>query len=286
MFNYHELTINQPRNSPAQRKQLLIISTIMAACFFQAVLSSGGFTTVNIDPNGIFPGGGFVYKLAQRDDAASMSLVERIAHDVATARQSPSTDDFADVLYTIYLDDPRVAGGSQQRFASGYLAIADDDVTSRTHVYQQLLAVNDRIRPATEQEASELPVMELWNRLPYQAADLPSVNAAVVQFPFTDGFVSALIHSWKVIPALREYASKHAVEGSPVVVITTCSKKQSMCTHYAPLAEGRQFLLGQPDAETWNEALGPEPLIDWDGVQKSLNLMFPLLKHFRQKKLQ
>lgn len=246
---------------------------------------------MNIDPHGIFPSGDFVYKLAQRDYAASMSLVETIAHDVATVRHSPSADDFADVLYTIYLDDPRVAGGSQQRFASGYLAtIADDELTfprTQYKVYQQqLLAVNDNIQPATEPEQSELPVRELWKRLPYQYADLPSVNAAVVQFPFTDGFVSALIHSWKVIPALREYASKQAREGSPVVVITTCSKKQSMCTHYAPLAEGKQFLLGQPDTEMWSEAIGAEPMIDWDGVRKSFNLMFPFLKYFQQKKVQ
>jgi hypothetical protein len=65
MLNYHEMTMNEPRNSPARRQQYLIICTVMAVAFLHSVITAGGCSTIDIR-EGIFPGGDFVYRLSQR----------------------------------------------------------------------------------------------------------------------------------------------------------------------------------------------------------------------------
>ena len=65
MMNYHEMTMNEPRNSPARRQQYLVICTIMAGVFVHAVITSGGISSIDIRER-VFPGGDFVYRLNQR----------------------------------------------------------------------------------------------------------------------------------------------------------------------------------------------------------------------------
>lgn len=67
---------------------------------------------------------------------------------------------------------------------------------------------------------------------------------------------------------MRQLAKQKGV--AVPVVLTTCSKGEQMCTHYAPLVKGEKFLLGRPDSETYNEALGPESVVDWYGMKKSV----------------
>ena len=64
-MNYHELTMNEPRDSPARRKQFLVICTVMGAMLAHAVMTSGAFNSMDIK-EGVFPGGEFVYKYATR----------------------------------------------------------------------------------------------------------------------------------------------------------------------------------------------------------------------------
>jgi hypothetical protein len=100
----------------------------------------------------------------------------------------------------------------------------------------------------------------------------------VVHFPFTNGFVSALLLQYKIIPALRAYAEEHKADKGPVVIVSTCSEKQQMCTHYAPLYKGKTFLLGQKDMYAHLAEIGPESMIDWQGMKRGLMTMFPFLK--------
>lgn len=65
LMNYHELTMNEPRDSPARRKQFLVICTVMAGMFTHGVMTAGAFNSMDIK-EGIFPGGHFVYKYAKR----------------------------------------------------------------------------------------------------------------------------------------------------------------------------------------------------------------------------
>jgi hypothetical protein len=78
----------------------------------------------------------------------------------------------------------------------------------------------------------------------------------------------ALLNISQVIPKMRKLA-KQKGQSNPVV-ISTCSKEEQMCTHYAPLVKGKKFLLGRPDTETFNEVLGEEELLDWYGMKLTL----------------
>jgi len=247
----------------------LIICTVMAAVFVHAVLTAGALLPLNIE-DGIFPGGDFVYKFSKRDYAASMSMQESIGKDI-----DMKPKESADKLYTVYLDDPNRMRGRRQRFAAGYL-VTDKEGKK---IKKELMDKNAEIKPPSPEDIIELPAFQLWPRLKYETTSLPSVNCAVVNFPFTNGFVSAMIHSWKVIPALRKYAQEHAAKGSPVSVVTTCSIPEGVCTHYAPLYQGKRFLLAEPDMETYLEELGPEPMLDWKGMKNMLRKMLPPLKY-------
>jgi len=266
LMNYHELTVNQPRDTPERRKQFLIICTVMAAVFVYSVGSSGGFTPVEIK-EGEFPGGEFAYKHTKRDYAASMGLVRFIGDELGLKAK-----ELADVIYSIYLDDPHiVSGGRQQRFASGIL-LSKKDKGDKTK--KKLLAKNDQIRLATKDEMHDLGARELWPKLKYESRSLPKVKAAVVQFPFTNGFVSALILSWKIIPAMHRYVEAHAPDGTPPVVISTCSVDESMCTHYAPLANEKAFLLGQEECKVYAASIAREPLVDFAVVGNFFKKLF------------
>lgn len=260
LMNYHELTMNEPRDSPERRKQFLVICTVMAAFFVHAVLTAGGLTPVVIE-DGIFPGGELVYKYAKRDYAAAPSVAVVIGKDVGLRPHQ-----YDDRMYTIFLDDPTKIGGPRSRFAVGWLAV---DAETRK-VKKELLAKNADIVEATEKDQQELAVMDLWKKLKYQQVSLPSVNCAVVHFPYTHGFVSALVINYKIIPKLRELAAKKVAKGNPVVIVSTCSMKENMCTHYVPLVKAKKFLLGEPDMDTYLATLAPEPWVNWDGIVASL----------------
>jgi hypothetical protein len=241
VINYHEMTMNEPRDSPARRQQFLVICTVMTATMLASIISAGGLNRVEINNHdsssnegGIFPGGDFVYRFTQRDYAASMSLQESVGKDLGVKPK-----DFDDKIYTIYLDDPHFSGlgGRELRFASGYLVT---DKKTEGHIPALLLGKNREILakpPPTEVEIRDLAATDLWPRLPYQQASLPSVNAAVVHFPFTNGFISAIILSHKIIPALRQHVVQHAQgknqqereqNAHVPIVISTCSVTDQM----------------------------------------------------------
>jgi hypothetical protein len=261
MMNYHEMTMNEPRDSPARRRQYLIICTIMAAVMLHALIQAGVLVSVTVDNDTEgFPGGTFVYKLTSRDYAASNSLKESIQKDLGLKSNAETVD----MLYGLYLDDPNQLSGRAQRFAYGLLTDSSGSDQDKT-----LMALNDERTPATAVELEDLGAAFLWPKLTYEKTKLPATAALVATFPYTNGFVSAMMLGLKIIPALRKAA---AVEGAaPIVVVSTCSVKQSTCTHYVPLKQGKPFLLGQVDFETHLVQVGPQPaLIDWDGVRKGL----------------
>jgi hypothetical protein len=263
--------MDEGRDSPAKRKQFLIICTVMLGAFIHSLLTAGGISTVNIQ-EGIFPGGDLVYKFTSRDYAATGSLMESIGKDCGLKLK-----DFADTMYTVYLDEPAKTSGRQQRFAVGYLAT---DVDGKK-IKKILMEKNDDKPEPTKEELLDLPARNLWPTLLYESQALPSVKAAVVQFPFTNGFVSALVHSYKIIPALRAHVLSlpHASENPPVIV-TTCSAKEQMCTHYAPLVKSKKFLLGRPDSFEWLASLPKETSnLDWVGINRMFHRIVPFAKY-------
>lgn len=195
LMNYHELTMNESNDSPARKKQFKIICSIMGGCIAYSVMTSGVLRSVDVS-EGTFPGGEFVYKYTGRDYAAVNSLTEAVAKNLGVKEK-----DHGDTLYSLFLDDPLVINGRNQRFASGIL-LNENTVTGKQENNKErkklLMEMNDEIVDPTEKEINELAAYELWPRLKYRTQELPKTKAAVVQFKFTNGFVSALVHSYKV----------------------------------------------------------------------------------------
>jgi len=64
---------------------------------------------------------------------------------------------------------------------------------------QALLGMNEEIRELREASTDEdPPALDLWKQISYEETDLPSVDAAVLQFPCTNGIVSSLVLQYRV----------------------------------------------------------------------------------------
>lgn len=257
LMNYHEMTMNEPRDSPARKQQYLVICTIMAGAFVYSVLQAGGLVPVDIT-QGKFPGGKFVYKYTQRDYAAAGSLNEHVTKDAELRLNNETYNN----IYALYLDDPNLLGGRRQRFACGLMATSANSKADIADRQAKLLASNVGRVPPTKAELEDDGAFTLWPKLEYKQTTFPATKALVVQFPFTNGFVSAMILGWRILPPLRQ-AALDAGAAVPVV-ISTCSIKESMCTHYAPLGkDATKFLLGLPDTTTYVASLPEESTIDF-----------------------
>jgi len=318
MLNYHELTLDEPKNSPAKRKQFVIITTIMITLLVYHAMHAGVFYSMDIltstsdqaNANNLFEGGEFLYKLMTKDYAASGGTLRTVKEDLGldlTLSEGESTElemelgiiadgdegGEVDLFYTVFMDDPGNVPGGKCRFAGGVLFPPSfHSKEGRERIKSRLLRVNEDILRAKRGLSGDGggssgggAVEDNHSRnVEYRVGNLPKVEVAVAQHPFTDGAFSALLQSYKIIPAFRKYAKENKIESADnPVVISTCSAKQQMCTYYMPLRKMKQFFLGNPAAEeyvasfsesltnnrvgvNWNNAVG----INFNKVLKGL----------------
>ena len=270
MLDYHALTIDEDRNSPQRKYQFRVTCLIMIVGFCFMTIPAGILVPVKIT-EGTFPGGTFVYKSTKRDYVASCAL------ELYVGTEDLKLDhrhDFQDRIYTIYLDDLKlVKYGRSQRFASGYLS---NSSKSDRMIEEQLLSYNKGMEPLNRFELKTLFAEDLWPRLKYKKATLPKVKAAIVYFPSTYGFVSSVMMQFRILPALRKYATeklesnnRNDKKNPAVTIITTCHVKNRMCTHYAPLEKGNPFLLGQLPTQEYAKTL-PRPKTMYETFMESL----------------
>lgn len=252
--------MDEPRDSPQRKLQFRAVCAIMTILFFYMTVPAGLFHSVKIS-EGKFSGGTFIYKSAKRDYVASLGLEASVGEDLGLPRK-----EFEDKIYTIFLDDTwKVKSGRAHRFASGFLS--RNNKPDRV-LQDSLLAMNPSIQPPSRLELENLPADELWSRLRYKKHSLPATNAAIVYFPSTNGFVSSLMFTFRILPALRKYAAeKQLARGkkvASVTIMTTCSIRDQMCTHYSPIDKSEPFLLGQPRTEEYVRNLPGSKPFDWN----------------------
>ncbi len=162
---------------------------------------------------------------------------------------------FDDDLYAVYIDMTSGSNGVG-RFFTGIMI---DE--SKTPMKQKLLEKNMSMKKKNK------------NDIPYEIGDLPSVRAAVAKFPWTDGFVSGLLHNFKVFPALFQYAKENFPADHKFIVSISCNRKKQMCTHYIPMIETDKFLMGHPDTQNYDGfeedqvSLDPQKLVS-GGMKK------------------
>jgi len=234
--------MNEPRDSPQRRRQFLVISAIMTILFLHAGLNAGLLAILNIE-EGFFPGGEFVYKLMTKDYAASTGALSTVANDLNIVEEElgngmileeGETKDTADLLYSIFLDNESSIPGGKTRFAAGALLSKNNQQLKRT-----LLMKNKDMETKTNDGDGTHST-----KTKYEIGNLPKVEAAVANHPFTGGAWSAILQTHKILPKFKRYYEKKQLSGS-VIVISTCSAAQSMCTYYMPLGKEGKFYMGK-----------------------------------------
>ena len=194
VLNYHELTINEPRDSPQRRKQFLVISAIMVIMTIHSSLTAGILSSTPISI-GQFPGNSeFIYKSMIKDYAATTGTLRTVANDLEIDNgNSAVAIDTADLLYSILLDnDASLIPGGQTRFVSGLL-LNNSNNASNNEMKKKLLDKNNDIDD-TKLTDGHLHSTEVK----YEVGYLPKVEAAMITHPFTAGACSAILQSFKV----------------------------------------------------------------------------------------
>jgi len=278
-YSYHELTMGQSKNNTGQRKQFLVICVGGFSVFLHGIISAGILEPISIYDDGYYPGGSFVNKMIVRDYAASMGAIRKTEEDINSILtdeidedatnvelnldlsmdpdQPTAKDTFANLTYSVFLDDTDVSvPGGMGRFCTGILL---DETT--LYMRDKLLEKNSEPNRKSEENS-------FWS-YDYTVTDLPKVRAAVATFPFTNGFISALIHKFKVFPAMVKFAQTHGVE-QPIVISTRCDVAKSECIHYIPLEQGEAFLMGQPDTATYAKTIPPTNYFD---ISPAINMI-------------
>ena len=220
-INYHEMTMQESKNSPERKRQFLVISVVGFGVILASIVSAGLFVPVILS-EGEFPGGEFRFRSRAKDYSASMGLFREVAK---TLRVSGPNGQWGDLIYGIYHDDANIVQ-AKTRFSVG--ALLDSDMKEK---YDPLF-------------------QRVGRQKAYDTAVLPKVPAIVTHFPFTNGFISALIFQFKVLPAMYDRVRSLAGENEQSIVVSTCSIQEKMCTHFAPLKSSEDFMLGKtPTAE-------------------------------------
>lgn len=235
--SYHELnsgTKRTERHTTAERKQFLVVCVIGAAVFFNALINAGLFEPVVIRDDGIFPGGKFVYKLVENKDYASTGgLWRKVRSDLKTEDHLEDDFFFDRHLYAVYIDN--FGTGNGRYFVGPIVNNSNNDMKQRL--------IQSNLNTSTKENT--------FDKQDYKIGELPSVRSLVADFPFTDGFVSALLHNYKVFPAMEKHAKSEFPDLEKVVISITCIREQRMCTHFVPMIKGNSFLMGHPNTKEY-----------------------------------
>ena len=208
LLNYHELTMNEPKNSPQRRLQFSVICGIMMFCLVYSVHISGVLLT--IEPfETKFPGGNFCYKKFSRDYVTSMGIGRRLQKEVLEAFSEE--DDKAvgisvkdrkkiieDKVYHVYLDNPKEVGGVFSRWFSGVLVSDNEKVSYCDPLFEKNPTIQREYESHKDVPDNEKSAKDLFNETVYEHLALPSVDSLAIKFPFTDGFSGSLALNYKV----------------------------------------------------------------------------------------
>lgn len=200
---------------------LLVYHAMHAGVFYSMdILTS---TSDHANSNNLFEGGEFLYKLMTKDYAASGGTLRTVKEDLGldlTLSEGELTElemelgiitdgdkGEMDLFYTVFMDDPGKVPGGKCRFAGGVLLPPSfHSKEGKERMKSKLLRVNEDILRAKRGlsgdgggSSGDVDVEDNHSRnVEYRVGNLPKVDAAVAQHPFTDGAFSALLQSYKV----------------------------------------------------------------------------------------
>lgn len=188
-------------------------------------------------------------------------------------------------VYHVYLDNPMNVGGAHTRWMSGVLV---SDAEKKKYC-DPLFNYNPEIEREAElhkdEPETDKKAADVFAQTVYKYVDLPSVDSLAIRFPYTNGFLSGLVLSYKIIPKMRKLGAEKAGEsGNIPVIISQCSEGEKICTHYVPLVQGRNFLVGQPSMEDYLESIEVETYEVFEMLKSKVCAILPFLKKYIENK--
>jgi len=264
-----------------------------------------------------FPGGNFCFKHFQRDYVASMGVGRRLQSEVLESfpkeeqAEGISVKDRENMIeeriYHVYLDNPEDVGGAHTRWMSGALTNDQEKSSYCDPLFEKNPEIEREKERNNDTPAKEKNGSEAYAEAIYQSIELPEVNSLAIKFPFSNGFSSGLVFSYKVriekkyfltqvchslqiqpltffihvqiIPEMRALAAEKGEPGNPVVVISQCNVGKAECTHYIPLSKGSVFHAGLSPTEEYQK--GIDDTFDFIGMLKGgLRIIVPSLKPY------
>lgn len=247
--------------SPKERMKQLIVITIFGIAFLTYHLyDAGAFHDVHVT-QGVFTTSStaFVYKTIARDYLTSAGSMRSLSDDLLLQDYEFTKNQ----IYTIFLDNTKVIPTNYKRFIVGTIVENDDDprmlllsknndndddtsTVSNTNVYAEY---------KNDDDDKDGRSQRFWNSVNYNIGIIPEkTSVAKVSFRFTDGFISSMIHSYKVIPKIVEYMKKEKNIVDPIIIYT-CNSDEAMCTFYSPLENMSQFHLNELDTNEYASKL-------------------------------
>ena len=146
-------------------------------------------------------------------------------------------------IYTIFLDNTKLIPTNYKRSIVGTIVEKNNDdrrmlllsknddntnddtsASSDSNVYAEYKNDDDDKEGRSER---------FWNSINYNIGIIPEkTNVLKVSFRFTNGFLSSMIHFWKVVPKIVEYIKKEKNIVEPVIIYT-CNSEEQICTFYS-----------------------------------------------------
>jgi len=269
MLSSHEIEALNPTSPKERMKQLIVISIAGIAFLSYHLYDAGLFNPIDITADVLeLSNSAFIYKTVARDYLTSAGNLRAISDDLLLQDYEFTNHQ----IYTIFLDSSKkVIPTNYKRSITGTVVDTDNDSKtsllsgnkdddSSTNVYAEYK--ND------DEDGNEGRSKRFWKSINYKLGIVPTKsNVLKVQFRFTNGFLSSLVHFYKVVPAIID-----SVKGKGIlepIIIYTCNSGEEICTFYSPLENMSQFHLGELDADQYARKLIKDKIIDDDSTSSS-----------------
>lgn len=257
-LNYHELTREEPKDSPQRRKQNQLMVIVFLTVLSYVLATTGILMPINVveTDTSYFPGGEMLYKTTESYFIAAAS--ERLC--TLETFNLPNTYGFdtADMFHNIYLDNFDTVGDESKTRIVSSLLFNDHNKDSYDLKQKKslvtLLAKNEEFKNKRGDAQSCIN-----DKFKYKQAKLPKVKAGILHFPTNSGLSSDMAFRHKIYPALYNWAKDvKKMKEEDIVIISTCSIPTSMCTYYVPLEKQSDFFLGKPITKEYAKIVAKE----------------------------
>jgi len=272
MLSSHEMEAMNPTSPKERMKQLIVISICGIAMLSYHLYDAGAFHDVHITQD-VFTisSTAFIYKTIARDYLTSAGTMRSLSDDLLLQDYEFRKNQ----IYTIFLDNTKLIPTNYKRSIVGTIVEKNNDDRRMLLLSKNDDNANDDTSASASSDSNVYAEYKnddddkdgrserFWNSINYNIGIIPEkTNVLKVSFRFTNGFLSSMIHFWKVVPKIVEYIKKEKNIVEPVIIYT-CNSEEQICTFYSPLENMSQFHLNELDTNEYASTLIKEKKMEF-----------------------